>query len=108
MTSFSMSVTSAPRRAAWVAAVLPAGPPPMITNRMATRPGYRPAPSAPVATIALGGAPAGTHTGNVGRRADRLGRSDRGQACGRGRWDLACAVRLRARQLRRSLGLLEP
>ena len=34
--SFSMSVTSAPRRAAWLAAVLPAGPPPMIANRIAT------------------------------------------------------------------------
>jgi hypothetical protein len=29
-------VTSAPKRAAYVAAVLPAGPPPMITNRVAT------------------------------------------------------------------------
>ena len=35
-TSRSTSVTSAPRRAAYVAAVLPAGPPPMITNRVAT------------------------------------------------------------------------
>ena len=36
-TSCSTSVTSAPSRAAWVAAVLPAGPPPMITKRTATR-----------------------------------------------------------------------
>ena len=35
MMSFSTSVTSAPSRAAWVAAALPAGPPPMITNRSA-------------------------------------------------------------------------
>ena len=34
--SRSISVTSAPRRAAWVAAVLPAGPPPMITKRVDT------------------------------------------------------------------------
>ena len=34
-TSFSMRVTSAPSRTAWVAAVLPAGPPPMITKRVA-------------------------------------------------------------------------
>ena len=36
ITSCSITVTSAPRRAAWVAAVLPAGPPPMITKRSAT------------------------------------------------------------------------
>ena len=36
MTSRSMSVTSAPKRAACVAAVLPAGPPPMITKRVDT------------------------------------------------------------------------
>ncbi len=34
--SRSISVTLAPSRAAWVAAVLPAGPPPMITNRTDT------------------------------------------------------------------------
>ena len=34
-TSRSISVTSAPRRAALVAAWLPAGPPPMITKRWA-------------------------------------------------------------------------
>ncbi len=39
--SLSMSTTSAPRRAAYVAAWSPAGPPPMITNRTATVPGYR-------------------------------------------------------------------
>ena len=39
MTSRSIIVTSAPRRAAYVAAVLPAGPPPMITKRVATAPG---------------------------------------------------------------------
>src|SRR5205807_1943946 len=33
MTSRSTSVTSAPRRAAWVAAWMPAGPPPTITKR---------------------------------------------------------------------------
>src|SRR5580765_8674678 len=38
MTSRSTIVTSAPSRAAWVAAVLPAGPPPTITKRMATDP----------------------------------------------------------------------
>ena len=32
--SRSISVTSTPRRAAYVAACVPAGPPPMITNRM--------------------------------------------------------------------------
>src|SRR5690242_20016541 len=32
--SRSISVTSAPSRAAYVAALLPAGPPPMITNRV--------------------------------------------------------------------------
>ena len=41
ITSSSMTVTSAPRRAAWLAAVLPAGPPPMITKRSATARGYR-------------------------------------------------------------------
>ena len=41
ITSCSTIVTSAPRRAAWVAAVLPAGPPPMITKRIVTRRGYR-------------------------------------------------------------------
>src|SRR5205085_6820338 len=46
-TSRSTIVTSAPRRAACVAAVLPAGPPPMITKRMAMRPGYAAAPSQP-------------------------------------------------------------
>jgi methylmalonyl-CoA mutase len=35
MMSRSTSVTSAPNRAAWVAAWFPAGPPPMITNRFA-------------------------------------------------------------------------
>ena len=39
--SRSISVTSAPSRAAWVAAWLPAGPPPMITNRFAMGRGYR-------------------------------------------------------------------
>ena len=34
--SRSINVTSAPSRAAYVAAVLPAGPPPMITKRVAT------------------------------------------------------------------------
>ena len=38
--SRSISVTSAPSRAAWVAAVLPAGPPPMITKRTGTTAGY--------------------------------------------------------------------
>src|SRR3954454_16356524 len=37
-TSRSTIVTSAPRRAACVAAVLPAGPPPRITNRMGIAP----------------------------------------------------------------------
>lgn len=36
MTSRSTIVTSAPRRAAYVAAVFPAGPPPMIRKRVAT------------------------------------------------------------------------
>src|SRR5438309_9773901 len=40
-TSRSTSVTWAPRRAACVAAWLPAGPPPMITNRTATLPRLR-------------------------------------------------------------------
>src|ERR687892_1321976 len=44
--SRSMSVTSAPRRAAVVAAVLPAGPPPMITKRRGTSPGYGQPPRA--------------------------------------------------------------
>ena len=35
-TSRSMTVTSAPSLAAWVAAWLPAGPPPMITSLVAT------------------------------------------------------------------------
>ena len=35
-TSRSIKVTSTPSRAAWVAAWLPAGPPPMMTNRMVT------------------------------------------------------------------------
>ena len=38
-TSRSIIVTWAPRRAAYVAAVLPAGPPPMITKRIVTAPG---------------------------------------------------------------------
>ena len=38
-TSRSITVTSAPSRAAYVAAVLPAGPPPMMTNLVVTRPG---------------------------------------------------------------------
>ena len=37
-TSCSITVTSAPSRAAWVAAVFPAGPPPMITKRSAMAP----------------------------------------------------------------------
>ena len=40
MTSRSISVTLAPSRAAYVAAVLPAGPPPMMTKRMVTPTGY--------------------------------------------------------------------
>ncbi len=40
--SRSIIVTSAPIDAATVAAVLPAGPPPMITNRTAMLPGYAP------------------------------------------------------------------
>ena len=43
ITSCSMMVTSAPSRAAWVAAVLPGRPPPMITKRSAIGGGYRPA-----------------------------------------------------------------
>ena len=39
MMSRSTTVTWAPRRAAYVAAVLPAGPPPMMRNRVATVPG---------------------------------------------------------------------
>ena len=39
-TSRSTIVTCAPSRAAYVAAVLPAGPPPMIRNRVVTRQGY--------------------------------------------------------------------
>src|SRR6476659_4567617 len=39
--SRSTSVTSAPSVAATVAAVLPAGPPPRITKRTDTPPGYR-------------------------------------------------------------------
>src|SRR5690348_8473495 len=45
--SFSMRVTSAPKRAACVAAWLPPGPPPMITKRLAIRarlPGGAPGP----------------------------------------------------------------
>ncbi len=38
--SRSTNVTSAPRRAAWVAAWLPAGPPPMMTKRLAMPRGY--------------------------------------------------------------------
>src|SRR5437016_9965244 len=41
MMSRSTRVTSAPRRAAWVAAWIPAGPPPMITKRTGTTPRYR-------------------------------------------------------------------
>ena len=41
MMSLSIRVTSAPSRAAWDAAVLPAGPPPMITKRFGTGRGYR-------------------------------------------------------------------
>jgi hypothetical protein len=40
MMSRSIMVTSAPRLAATVAAVLPAGPPPMITKRTDTSAGY--------------------------------------------------------------------
>ena len=47
-TSCSITVTSAPRRAAWVAAVFPAGPPPMITNRSGM------APRLPIRTAAAG------------------------------------------------------
>ena len=39
-TSRSTMVTSAPIRAACVAALLPAGPPPRMTNRVLTRSGY--------------------------------------------------------------------
>ena len=46
--SRSTSVTSAPSRAAWVAAWLPAGPPPMITKRLAMARGYRPTRSVAV------------------------------------------------------------
>ena len=45
-TSRSIIVTSAPSRAAYVAAVLPAGPPPMITKRVVTDPGYASADAA--------------------------------------------------------------
>src|SRR4051794_20895936 len=38
--SRSIIVTCAPCRAAWVAAVLPAGPPPMMRNRTLTAAGY--------------------------------------------------------------------
>ena len=38
--SRSIIVTRAPCRAAWVAAVLPAGPPPMTTKRTVTAAGY--------------------------------------------------------------------
>src|ERR687891_1314525 len=57
--SRSISVTSAPRRAAVVAAVLPAGPPPMITKRRGTAPGYvsGPQPSPPRAPPPSGRAP---------------------------------------------------
>ena len=42
MMSRSIKVTSAPSDAATVAAVLPPGPPPMITKRTGTRTGYVP------------------------------------------------------------------
>ena len=42
MMSRSINVTSAPSDAATVAAVFPPGPPPMITKRTATSPGYAP------------------------------------------------------------------
>ena len=41
ITSCSTRLTLAPSRAAWVAAVLPAGPPPRITRRLGTGRGYR-------------------------------------------------------------------
>src|SRR5690606_14331963 len=46
--SRSTTVTSAPSRAASVAAWCPAGPPPRTTNRMLTRPRLRPWSSDPV------------------------------------------------------------
>src|SRR4029077_19725407 len=45
--SRSIIVTSAPSDAATVAAVFPAGPPPMITKRTGTSPGYAQGPAYP-------------------------------------------------------------
>src|SRR4029079_9503569 len=59
MRSRSINVTSAPSDAATVAAVLPPGPPPMITKRTGTRPGYARAPAYP-----------DTRAGATNRRAD--------------------------------------
>ena len=61
--SRSTSVTSAPSRAAWVAAWLPAGPPPMITNRFAMP------PRLPVAIR-----PLGTTTGRAESDRHHVGR----------------------------------
>jgi hypothetical protein len=54
-------VTRAPRRAAWVAAVFPAGPPPMIRNRVGTSSGYATAAHARTGTSRPGG-PQGERT----------------------------------------------
>ena len=53
ITSFSTIVTLAPSRAAWLAAVLPAGPPPMITTRLGTGRGYREGPRSSIRTVAM-------------------------------------------------------
>ena len=72
MTSCSITVTSAPRRAAWVAAVLPAGPPPMITKRSAMGRGYRSAPAGPPTPAGSAG-----HYGRVDRAPQRPVPGDR-------------------------------
>ena len=53
ITSFSTIVTLAPSRAAWLAAVLPAGPPPTITTRLGTGRGYREGPRSSIRTVAM-------------------------------------------------------
>jgi hypothetical protein len=63
-------VTCAPCRAAWVAAVLPAGPAPMMTNRTLTAAGYFRGPRARAGVEGRGRAPYSPSLGSCIEGAD--------------------------------------